>query len=218
MIGLDAISTHAKGDLKMARILLADDHQLVRDTIAAYLSSSGGFAVETAQDLDEAFDILKKPTPIDLAIFDYQMPGMDGLNGVAKVRSCYPNLKITIISGVAKPEVAEEAIELGAKGYFPKSIPVNSMVNGVRRVLAGELVEDLISEHSVEHTTPTAKERFGLTSREFEILELVSLGHSNKLIASELDLKEVTVKFHVSNLMAKLGVSNRTQAAILAGK
>ena len=218
LTGLGATAAHAEGDLKMATILLADDHQLVRDTIAAYLSSSGDFEVQTARDLDEALEILDKPKRIDLAIFDYQMPGMDGLEGVAKVRSRYPDLKITIISGVAKPAVAEEAIELGAKGYFPKSIPVNSMVNGVRRVLAGELVEDLISEHSADVPTPSAKERFQLTSREFEILDLLSLGHSNKLIASELDLKEVTVKFHVSNIMAKLGVSNRTQAAILAGK
>lgn len=200
----------------MATILLADDHQLVRDTIAAYLSSSGGFQVRTAQDLDEAFEILDEPTPIDLAIFDYQMPGMDGLEGFAQVRSRYPELKATIISGVAKPAVAEEAIGLGAKGYFPKSIPVGSMVKGVRRVLAGELVDDLVTEEGNGDPVPSVQERFGLTSREAEILGMVAEGCSNKLIASEFDLKEVTVKFHVSNIMAKLGVSNRTQAALVA--
>lgn len=200
----------------MTTILLADDHQLVRDTIAAYLSSSGGFQVETAQDLDEALAILRKPTPIDLAIFDYQMPGMDGLEGFSQVRARYPELKVTIISGVAEPEVAEEAIGLGAKGYFPKSITVTAMVNGVRRVLAGELVDDLIAKNDKADQAPSVQERFGLTSREFEVLKMIALGHSNKRIASELDLKEVTVKFHVSNLMAKLDVSNRTQAAVLA--
>lgn len=200
----------------MTTILLADDHQLVRDTIAAYLSSSGGFEVETAQNLDEALEILNGPAPVDLAMFDYQMPGMDGLEGLAQVRSRHPDLKATIISGVAKPAVAQQAMGLGAKGYFPKSISVSTMVSGVRRVLAGEVVGDFIADEETIEQTPSIRERFGLTSREDQILGMIALGHSNKLIASELDLKEVTVKFHVSNIMDKLGVSNRTQAAVLA--
>lgn len=200
----------------MTTILLADDHQLVRDTIAAYLSSSGGFQVETAQNLSEALEILGNPAPIDLAMFDYQMPGMDGLEGLAQVRSLHPDLKATIISGVAKPAVAQQAIGLGAKGYFPKSISVSTMVRGVQRVLAGELVNDLIDKEETIEPKPSLQKRFGLTARELQIVKMIALGHSNKLIASELDLKEVTVKFHVSNIMVKLGVSNRTQAAVLA--
>ena len=200
----------------MVSILLADDHQLVRDTVAAYLSSSGGFSVHTACDLSEALAILDGPEPIELAILDYQMPGMEGLDGIARVRSLYPDLKVTIISGVAKPSVAKEAIALGVQGYFPKSIPVSLMVDGLQRVLDGELVKDLISTDEEEKLQPSVRDRFGLTAREFEILEMLAIGQSNKLIADELDLREVTVKFHVSNIMSKLGVSNRTQAAILA--
>ena len=202
----------------MAKILIADDHQLVRDTIAAYLSSTGGFVVDTAEDLKGAFEILDASTLVDLAIIDYQMPGMDGLKGCAEVLSRYPDLKISIISGVAEPAVAVEAIRLGAKGYFPKSIPVQSMVNGIHRVLEGEIVNDLIPEDTSENLSSSVKERFGLTSRELQIYEMLAVGHSNKLIASELQLKEVTVKFHVSNIMAKLGVTNRTQAALVARK
>ena len=202
----------------MAKILIADDHQLVRDTIAAYLSSTGGFVVDTAEDLKGAFEILDASTLVDLAIIDYQMPGMDGLKGCAEVLSRYPDLKISIISGVAEPAVAVEAIRLGAKGYFPKSIPVQSMVNGIHRVLEGEIVNDLIPEDTSENLSSSVKERFGLTSRELQIYEMLAVGHSNKLIASALQLKEVTVKFHVSNIMAKLGVTNRTQAALVARK
>lgn len=200
----------------MATILLADDHQLVRDTIAAYLTASGGFQVETAHDLNEALAVLTGAAEIDLAIFDYEMPGMNGLEGFARIRSEFPDLKVSIISGVAKPAVAKEAFELGARGYFPKSIPVSAMVSGVQRVLTGEVVDDLVTGEDASQSAGTVQDQFGLTSREFEILKMLALGHSNKLIASDLDLKEVTVKFHVSNIMSKLGVSNRTQAALIA--
>ena len=202
----------------MPKILLADDHLLVRDTIAAYLASSGGFDVETAQDLPEAIEKLERSSGMDLAIFDYEMPGMDGLEGLALVRARFPNLVATIISGVANASVAEEAFRLGARGYFPKSIPVTKMLAGVRRALAGELVDDLIDIEARAEPAASVQESFGLTSREAEILDMLALGHSNKLIASELNLKEVTVKFHVSNVMSKLGVSNRTQAALIARK
>lgn len=202
----------------MPTILLADDHLLVRDTIAAYLEASGGFAVTTAQDLEEALGILQTTNQIELAIIDYKMPGMDGLEGFARVRSRHPDLKIALISGVADPSVAEDAFELGARGYFPKSIPVTLMLEGVRRVLNGELVDELVPELVENQQTSSVRESFGLTSREFEILKMLALGHSNKLIASELELKEVTVKFHVSNIMGKLGVTNRTQAALIARK
>ena len=200
----------------MPRVLLADDHLLVRDTIAAYLSSSGDFEVETAQDLTEAIDLLKSSSRIELGIFDYEMPGMNGLDGLARVRAAYPDLIVTVISGVANAKVATDAFELGARGYFPKSITVTEMLAGVRRVLAGELVDDLFEPAADATPTKTVRDSFGLTSREFEILKMLALGHSNKLIASELDLKEVTVKFHVSNVMSKLGVTNRTQAALIA--
>ena len=200
----------------MTTILLADDHQLVRDTIAAYLASSGRFKVETAKDLDEALEILNKPTQVDIAMLDYQMPGMDGLEGFAQVRSRYPDLKLTIISGVAEADVAEKAMGLGAKGYFPKSISVTAMVDGLRRVLEGESVNDFAIFGDATGSAPSLQERFGLTSRENQIVQMIALGHSNKLIASELELAEVTVKFHVSNVMEKLGVTNRTQAAVLA--
>lgn len=200
----------------MTTILLADDHQLVRDTIAAYLTSTGGFQVETAKNLDEALDILNKPTSVDIVMLDYQMPGMNGLEGFAQVRLRHPDLKLAVISGVAEADVAEKAIGLGARGYFPKSISVTAMVDGLRRVLNGDLVNDFAIFDRETESAPSLQERFGLTARELQIVQMIALGHSNKLIASELQLAEVTVKFHVSNVMEKLGVTNRTQAAVLA--
>lgn len=199
----------------MATILLADDHELVRETIAAYLTSNGGFEVHTAPSVDEAIEILSRHAKIDLAIFDYQMPGMNGLEGFAQLRSCYPMLKTAVMSGVASSQVAEEAIQLGALAFFPKSISVSSMVEGIR----GLLVDAGLEVAEVSGGAPDAcqlQARFGLTDREVEILNMVAQGQSNKVIAGELKLKETTIKFHVSNLMSKLGVSNRTQAALLA--
>ena len=131
------------------------------------------------------------------------------------IRSRFPDLKLTVISGVAEAKVAEEAMTLGARGYFPKSISVTAMVDGLRRVLDGDLVNDFASFDDATGSDPSLRERFGLTAREHQIVQMIALGHSNKLIASELELAEVTVKFHVSNVMEKLGVTNRTQAAVL---
>ncbi len=200
----------------MQSILIADDHRLVRDTIAAYLSSKGGFSVRLASSADEAFALISLPEQFDLAIFDYQMPGMNGLDGLAKVKKRFPALRTALMSGVATREVAEEAAKLGALAYFPKSMPVDSMLRGIRQVLSGE-INFVEGREDTEGADP-APDSHGLTPREVQILKRLALGQSNKLIAEELRLKEVTVKFHVTNIMNKLGVSNRTQAALLATK
>jgi len=198
----------------MPTILLADDHSLVRDTIAAYLTQKGGFTVTAVADLDEARVALSARNRIDLAIFDYQMPGMDGLNGLIELRKQYPDLKTAIISGVASPDVVEQALGLGAVAYFSKSMAVNLMVDQIHQILSQGADGDVCAVDG--KTEGAVQNRFGLTPREAQILQMLALGQSNKLIAQDLALKEVTVKFHVSNIMTKLDVTNRTQAALRA--
>ena len=199
----------------MPNILIADDHDLVRDTIAAYLSKTDGFVVETASNLSEAIVQLKGVTSFDLAILDYHMPGMDGLNGLKGAIRNHSTVKFALMSGVAKADVAREAMSIGASGYFPKSLAADTMVNAIKFVLSGERFFPF--DLTVEKDQREKQENFhGLSTRERQTLQGLCAGKSNKEIARELDLQEVTVKLHVKNILAKLGVKNRTQAALYA--
>ncbi len=199
----------------MPNILIVDDHDLVRDTIAAYLSKTDGFVVETASNLSEAIVQLKGVTSFDLAILDYHMPGMDGLNGLKDAISNHSTVKFALMSGVAKADVAREAMSIGASGYFPKSLAADSMVNAIKFVLSGERYFPF--DLTVEKEQREKQEDFhGLSTRERQTLQGLCAGKSNKEIARELDLQEVTVKLHVKNILAKLGAKNRTQAALFA--
>ena len=174
------------------------------------------FDIHTAANLEEAFNVLATPIGIDLAILDYQMPGMNGLRGLRETRVRYPNVKTAIMSGVATSEIARDALQLGASGYFPKSIPVQTLVAGIKQILDGDAYLEIPSDTKPQGSE-TAK-NYNLTKREVEILRALNAGKSNKEIAHAFGLKLVTVKFHVTNIIAKLGVANRTQAALRAAQ
>jgi two-component system nitrate/nitrite response regulator NarL len=190
-------------------ILIADDHDLVRDTIAAYLGTCADLRVFTAGTLENAFEVMAAGDHMDLVILDYEMPGMNGLDGLREIGMRFPALKTAIISGVATHDIATRAMEHGAVAFFPKSISAETMIQAVSRVLSGEMYMP-VSPPSV------SSDRHGLSARELEVLGLLYLGHSNKSIARELGIKPVTASFHVQKIMAKLDVSNRTQAAMRA--
>jgi two-component system nitrate/nitrite response regulator NarL len=199
----------------MTNILIADDHDLVRDTIAAYLETVDGFNVFTAQDLNTALDVMSGLDSIDLLILDYNMPGMNGLQGLERACKSYPATKVALMSGVANRDVANEAMKQHARGFIPKSLSAVSFINAINFILSGEryLPFDLAS------SAPAGKNHDDFTNisaREMQTLEQLCIGLSNKEIARNLDIQVVTVKLHVKNIFSKLGVSNRTQAALFA--
>ena len=199
----------------MADLLIADDHDLVRDTIAAYLGQADELSVHVASSLDDAVILMRGLTSFDLAILDYNMPGMNALDGLSQAIAAFPATKFALMSGVASGEVAHNAMQAGAVGYFPKSLSADAMVSAVRFVLSGEryFPFDLAMQAFSNETT----RKFGaLTDRETQALRGICSGKSNKEIARDLDLAEVTIKLHVKNVLAKLGVKNRTQAALIA--
>lgn len=199
----------------MPNILLADDHDLVRDTIAAYLETVDDFKVQTAANLEEALELMSGLDSIDLLILDYHMPGMDGLNGLNRARQAFPATKVALMSGVANREVANKAMENGANGFIPKSLKAVSLVNAIKFVLSGERYFPFDFGQADERAESSGVFAT-LSDREMQTLEQLCIGLSNKEIARNLGIQEVTVKLHVKNVLAKLGVSNRTQAALLA--
>ncbi len=199
----------------MSRILIADDHELVRDTISAFLEREEDLSVDTANDFADAAAKISADGPYDLVHLDYEMPEMNGLNGLIAALEKNDGKPVGILSGIAKKAVAEEALSLGAAGFLPKSMAATSLVNAVRFMIAGEKYApiDFMTQTEEVPANPLAER---LTAREQEVLSGLCRGLSNKEIAREVDLQEVTVKLHVKTLCRKLEARNRTHAAMIA--
>ncbi|MEM9318386.1 MAG: response regulator transcription factor [Pseudomonadota bacterium] len=197
------------------RVLIADDHVLVRDTIAAFVEASGDISADKAVDLPEALTQIKANGRYDLVLLDYMMPGMAGLAGLSKALDANGDEGVAIISGAANRRVAEDAVAAGAIGFLPKTMGAKSLVNAIRFMAAGETFVplDVLTDEAAEKSNPLAD---GLTRREMEVLSGLCRGLSNKEIAREIGLQEVTIKLHVKTLCRKLDARNRTQAAMLA--
>ena len=198
------------------KILIADDHDLVRDTLAAFLERESDFETVSVEDLPKACAEIEANGPYDLVLLDYAMPGMDGLNGLTKAIDLNGGNPVAMMSGTAPKSIAQEALDAGAIGFLPKTMGAKSLVNAVRFMVAGETfvpVKFMTEEEPEPKMNALAK---GLSPRELDVLGGLCRGLANKEIARELDLQEVTIKLHVKTLSRKLDAKNRTHAAIIA--
>ncbi|EAQ26609.1 response regulator transcription factor [Roseovarius sp. 217] len=196
----------------MTKLLLADDHDLVREMIAEYLRVQGGFDVFVAESLESALKVQEKNVPFQLVMLDLMMPGMDSLSGLAVMKS-RAGCPVAILSGTGTPEVARRALRSWAAGFLPKTLDPQSLVAAVHHMLLGETYTPL---DFLESGDTEAEGKVHLTPRETDVLVGVLDGKSNKEIARDLDIQEVTVKLHLKTLSRKLGAKNRTQAAMIA--
>jgi two-component system, NarL family, nitrate/nitrite response regulator NarL len=192
------------------KILVADDLDLLRDTLAAFLLAEGIATVDVFATLDEVLAAFETGG-YDLALIDHNLPGMQGIEGLKKAVTAAAGTPVALMSALASRELAAAAIAAGATGFVPKKMPARSLVAAVDLMAQGETFAP------VGLMTPDADAPLALlTRRELQVLRGICDGKSNKEIARDLGLQEVTVKLHTKVLSRKLQARNRTHAAMIA--
>jgi DNA-binding NarL/FixJ family response regulator len=192
------------------RVLIADDHRLMVEGTKQALERAGGFEiVGTAVTGVQVLPLVRRLKP-ELVLLDLRMPQMDGLTCLSKIRKEFPDVKVAILSVSQDPELIQTALKRGANAYIVKSIDPDDLAGALRQALVGNVFTTAgVTEDPGERAAKDA----GLTERELVIVRAVARGLSNEAIAKELWVAEQTVKFHLTNIYRKLGVSNRTEAA-----
>ncbi len=201
------------------RLLVADDHDVVRIGIVRLLSEPDIEIVALAATGGEAVELTQKLTP-DVVLLDVRMPGGDGLTALGRIKLDFPNLPILMLSNYDNPTYVARAVALGASGYLLKDTPRAEIIEAIRRAHKGETLWTRDELRRV--TGALAAPRLGvesevpLTQREAEVLKLITTGQTNRQIAETMGISYETVKEHVQNMLRKIGVSDRTQAAVWA--
>jgi NarL family two-component system response regulator LiaR len=201
------------------RVLIVDDHAVVREGLRTFLELQDGIAVAgEAADGEQAVMQAEALRP-DVVLMDLVMPRLDGVGAMRELRRRLPDTRVIVLTSFAEDERLLPAIQAGAAGYLLKNVAPPELARAVRAAHAGEaLIDPVIAARLVDAiaqpTGEPAPER--LTAREQEVLALIARGYSNKRIALELGIAEKTVKTHVGHVLAKLGVTDRTQAAVHA--
>ena len=205
----------------MIRVLLVDDHEMVRLGVSSYLSiQSDVEVVGEAENGEEGYEKAMDLRP-DVILMDLVMEVMDGIESTKKILKDWPEAKILIVTSFIDDEKVYPAIEAGASGYLLKTSTAHEIANAIRKTYNGERVlEPEVTTKMMEQLSNRNRHVLHeeLTNREQEILLLIAQGMSNQEIADELFITLKTVKTHVSNILAKLEVEDRTQAAIYAFK
>ncbi len=202
------------------RVLIVDDHTVVRDGLQALITAEPGMqVVGSAADGVEAVSMARELKP-DVILLDLVMPRMDGVQTILEIKKDNPEARILVLTSFAENHQVFSAIKSGAMGYLMKDTSSEELIQAIRDTynyqpamqpkIARQLMQDIQSQDSKPGSEMT------LTEREIEILQLVALGKTNQEIADDLVLSERTVRTHITNILAKLGLSNRTQAALYA--
>ena len=203
------------------RVFLLDDHEVVRRGIRELLESEDD--IEVVGEAGTAEEALSRipPTRPQVAVLDVRLPDGDGVEVCREIRSRHPEIQCLMLTSFADDDALFSSIMAGASGYVLKQVKGTDLVDAIRRVGAGEsLLDPAVTRRVLERlrTKPEDDELAGLTDQERKILELISEGLTNRQIAEQIFLAEKTVKNYVSNILAKLGMNRRSEAAAYAAR
>jgi NarL family two-component system response regulator LiaR len=206
----------------MIRVLICDDQEVVREGLRVILSSAPGLeVVGVARDGAEALELVAQTTP-DLVLMDLKMPGMNGIQATRQIRNHYPSVRVLVLTTYDADEWVFDAIRSGAAGYLLKDTPGEELIAAVKGTVEGKTHVDpavagkLFTQVAQNPAGPDSTIAVELSERERDVLSLLARGLTNTDIARQLHLSEGTVRNYVSAVFAKLGVSDRTQAAVIA--
>ena len=200
------------------RVLVVDDHAVVREGLRTFLSLQDGIeVVGEAGDGREAVAVAERERP-DVVLMDLVMPRLDGVQAMRELRARVPRTRVIVLTSFLDDDRLLPAIRAGAAGYLLKNVEPSELARAVRAAEAGEaLIDPAVAARLVDALADGEdRDEQPLTAREQEVLDLVARGYANKRIALELGIAEKTVKTHVGHVLAKLGVADRTQAALYA--
>lgn len=205
--------------------LIADDHPLFRVALSqacANILGSDALLLQ-AQSMQQLWPLLRAHPDTNFIFLDLKMPGSDGFTGLTALRTEYPDVPVIMVSAEDDPVIIKQALTLGAAAYIPKSVPLEMLSEAIAAVLNGDswLPAELVAD--VNNAVPLIDEDFAqrleqLTPQQFRVLKMIADGLLNKQIAYEMNVQETTVKQHVSAILRKLDVNNRTLAGILFEK
>lgn len=210
-------------------VLIADDHPLFREALKFAVSQALlGAQIVEADSVDSLFAALEAHGQLELLLLDLSMPGAQGFSALVQARAHYPTVPVIVISAREDRDIIERTLAHGAAGFVPKSSPIAAIADALRVVLQGGVwmpakTGGIVKERAggdravLDSAEADAASRLGLlTPQQFRVLAMVSAGLINKQIGAELGVSEATVKAHMTAIMQKLGVTNRTQAVLLA--
>jgi DNA-binding NarL/FixJ family response regulator len=209
--------------LQAETVIVADDHPLFRTAIKEALEAEQGetrfLEANSFESLQELVDEQKE---VDLVLLDLHMPGVSGFAGLVYLCKRYPSVPVVIISANEDPVVIQRALAHGAAGFIPKSSSIETITEAIGAILMGEIWAPKASQPNLPgkniSEVELAERMAQLTPQQFKVLMMMSQGLLNKQIAYDLGVSEATIKAHVTAIMSKLGVSNRTQAVLAASR
>jgi len=220
------VKTMTSTEQEIIRIVLADDHAVVREGTRVLLDSEPDLSVVAeASDGDEAIAMVRKFQP-NVAILDIAMPNTNGVQATIEIKTRWPATSVLVLTGYDDEEYVYAMVDAGAAGYLLKDVPADEVIHAVRAIHAGEpvlhpqIMQKLMNRASLpDHRDLSATSvPSDITEREREVMGLAALGHTNAMIADDLNLSSRTVQSHLRNIFVKLGVSSRTEAVVRAIK